>query len=356
MINIIVSAAGKSTRFNGLKPKWMLTHPSGNTMLTMSLGGLNFDDTSRLYIVLLKKHLDNFISIKSLEKELKDNIKVNFIKIIILEDETNSQSETVYNAIKKESIEGPIFIKDCDNFFISNISNKNCISYVDIGDFDIKKLKNKSYLTLEFEKEKILIKSIDEKKINSKYMCVSGYSFFDSSLFLESYMDIHPYYSNEEMYISQIINNLIKNKSQEFELNKVYDFVDWGTKDDWINYISTYKTYFIDIDGVLFENASKHMNPAWGKSDPIIENINIIKKLYNNKSEIILTTARNIEFKEATEMQLKLFDIKYHQIIYGLRHNKRIIINDYSDTNKYPSCESINIERNIGRLSKFIDT
>ena len=34
MKNLIVTAAGLSSRFEGLKPKWMLTHPKGNWMIT----------------------------------------------------------------------------------------------------------------------------------------------------------------------------------------------------------------------------------------------------------------------------------------------------------------------------------
>ena len=37
----------------------------------------------------------------------------------------------------------------------------------------------------------------------------------------------------------------------------------------------------------------------------------------------------------------------------GLNHSKRIIINDYANSNPYPSCDSINIKRNSDSLDTY---
>ena len=44
MKNLIITAAGLSTRFEGLKPKWMLTHPKGNWMIVEALKNFDFDN------------------------------------------------------------------------------------------------------------------------------------------------------------------------------------------------------------------------------------------------------------------------------------------------------------------------
>lgn len=41
-MNLIIPAAGKSSRFPGVRPKWMLVHPNGNLMLIEAIRGLNF--------------------------------------------------------------------------------------------------------------------------------------------------------------------------------------------------------------------------------------------------------------------------------------------------------------------------
>ena len=46
--------------------------------------------------------------------------------------------------------------------------------------------------------------------------------------------------------------------------------------------------------------------------------------------------------------------IKYHQLIMGLPHSKRVLINDFSETNKFPTAEAINIYRNSKDLGKLL--
>jgi len=38
----------------------------------------------------------------------------------------------------------------------------------------------------------------------------------------------------------------------------------------------------------------------------------------------------------------------------GLLHGKRVIINDYSNSNSFPTAESINVQRNSGKIQDFI--
>jgi hypothetical protein len=224
---------------------------------------------------------------------------------------------------------------------------------MDISEYEVKNLINKSYLSLN--KEKKNIESITEKQIVSNNMCISGYSFEDSNDFIKSYEQVLSLESEKEIYISHVINNLILNNGMTFEINEAKNFIDWGTAADWKEFVASYKTYFVDIDGVLFENASKHFYPKWGESKPLLNNIDIIKKLYESKRcEIVLTTSRNEEYKEATIRQLELYSIKYKSIIFGLQHNQRIIINDFSNGNPFPSCFAINIERNSDSLNKII--
>lgn len=351
-MNLILPAAGKSSRFPNMRPKWLLTHPNGNLMITESLLGLDLKNVNEIFIIVLEEHLNKYGCKHFLKKELNENLSVK-INLIELKSETKSQSETIYIGVNKANISGEIFIKDCDNKFSTKINSGNYVSYIDVGNFGLKNLKNKSYLLLNEEKNKI--ESLVEKKVVSNLACISGYSFEDSNDFVKSYEDMAHLEASNEVFVSSIVNNLIVNHKKVFGANEVFDFVDWGTLEDWQDYKDKYITYFVDIDGVLFENGSKHFLPTWGKSKPILENIKVIKELYNSSTcEIILTTSRTNEFKVDTVNQLEEYGIKYHNIIFGLQHNKRVIINDFSSTNKYPSCIAINIERNSADLKKFI--
>ena len=133
------------------------------------------------------------------------------------------------------------------------------------------------------------------------------------------------------------------------------NYIDWGTKEDWLEYKSEYKVIFCDIDGVLVYNSSEYFNPNWGTTDGIVENINHLKKLYESKKcQLILTTSRTEKYKKITEKQLDKYGLKYDQIIFGLLHGKRYIINDFSNTNPYPSCISININRDSNNLKELL--
>ena len=55
MNNLIIPMAGKSSRFPNLKPKWMLTHPSGRFMVIEAILGLNLNDVDKIFFVFLKR-------------------------------------------------------------------------------------------------------------------------------------------------------------------------------------------------------------------------------------------------------------------------------------------------------------
>ena len=60
MKTLIITAAGLSTRFEGLKPKWMLTHPKGNWMLVEALKGINFNNVDRVCFGFSKQQVDKY--------------------------------------------------------------------------------------------------------------------------------------------------------------------------------------------------------------------------------------------------------------------------------------------------------
>ena len=59
-MNLIIPCAGESSRFPGTRPKWMLTQPDGQLMVVSSLSGLDLEEVSRVYLIVLQKHLDEY--------------------------------------------------------------------------------------------------------------------------------------------------------------------------------------------------------------------------------------------------------------------------------------------------------
>jgi hypothetical protein len=128
MTTLIVPASGRSTRFGEGKPKYMRTHPCGSLMIEQALVGISGYD--RLIIGVVKEHIETHkLDLSLLTKKIgKEGVVPEFV---IFDDFTLSQPETVYRLLA--NIQGPVFIKDCDNYFEHSITPDNtvCISKLD---------------------------------------------------------------------------------------------------------------------------------------------------------------------------------------------------------------------------------
>ncbi len=343
MRSLILPVAGKSSRFPNLKPKWLSTHPSGSLMITESIKGLNLDFFDCVYLVCLREHESKYKFSKGIKKEFsKLNIKK--FKITYLNKPTDSQPETIFKAIIREKIKGFFCSKDCDNYFEVTVPEDNFVSTSNLNDHSLLNPCNKSYVSCD---ENLNINNIVEKQVISSDFCTGCYGFKEAREFAKYYKKIKHY---EDLYVSHVIYKMIL-EGENFKTKETCNFVDWGTIKDWNSFKSNYKCIFIDLDGTLVKNSAQHFPPYWGETKGLEENIKKINELYDSgKSQIIITTSRKKESKEKTLKQLKKLKIKYHRIIFDLLHCKRYIINDYANSNPYPSCEAINIKRNDSNL------
>jgi hypothetical protein len=346
MTTLIVPASGRSSRFGEGKPKWMKTHPEGCLMIEAALKGITGYD--RLIIGVVKEHIETHrLDFAVLERKIgEQGMKPQFV---IMDDFTASQSETVYRLL--DGVEGAVFVKDCDNYFDYCLSGKNevCISRLTSETNAV----NKSYVSLD--KMGKLAGIVEKMVVGSKFCC-GGYGFEEASGFQAAYEAVMKVRGIDagELYISHVIQSMLLGGG-EFGVAEVSGYLDWGDKEVWRKFCSQYKTVFVDIDGVLVENGSEYFEPKWGKSAALVENIAAVNRLYESgKVRVILTTSRRNEFAKATEEQLKAVGLKYHSIIYDLYHSQRVLVNDFADSNPYPSAVAINIERDGDTLSVML--
>jgi hypothetical protein len=352
MKNLILPMAGKSTRFNTDKPKWMLTHPfSGTYMALASITGINLSEFVKLYFVFLKAHQEKFNFESGFREQLSRMGILGKSELIFLEDETDSPAQTVYEAIKNKDIKGSIYIKDSDSYFQCAIGNKgNFVSFITLEKTNMVDAKSKSYIQMD---KFGTINNIVEKRVISSSFSVGGYGFQSASEFVQTYLDIGS--KSREIYISDIIFQMILSGKQ-FEGLEATDFEDWGTLESWNRYCKSFNTIFVDIDGTLVENSSILFEPYIGSGKPLEKNIEIINGRYtSNKSIIILTTSRPEYVRDQTILEMKQANVKYHYLIMGLPHSKRILINDFSTSNQYPTSIAINLPRNSSELNKYFE-
>ncbi|MDR0919998.1 MAG: hypothetical protein LBM93_12280 [Oscillospiraceae bacterium] len=346
-MKIIVPCAGKSSRFPNMRPKYMLNAPNGNLMVKEALSGfINSINPEDIVITILKEHEEKYNIIQGIERCF------GFMPAIcILSEPTKSQSETVYNTLKQMNITESFLVKDSDNFFSTDICDEeyNYICAFDLNNSAVINPSNKSYMQIDSDGK--IVKFI-EKKVISNLFSVGGYYFKSPEEFCKAYLALQSF--SGELYLSNVISHMIEN-GEVFMPKSVASYFDWGTIDEWKKYTKQFKVYFIDIDGVIFHNSAQYFSPIWGETEPIERNVNVIKALKAKGNQIILTTSRTEEFRKITETTLEENGIKYDFLLMGCMHGQRILVNDYSKSNPYPSAVAINIPRDSDFLENFIE-
>lgn len=327
---IIIPAGGLSTRYPGERPKFLWTHPIGHPMFNLCTYGITAPKAPRIILGVIEEHEKKF-RFKRLVEE-KYGVKVHVLK------SSPSIVYMVYHIIEEMGIKGPVLVKDCDSSFAVELKGDNYICYDSLNSSYIIP-GNKSYLKID-EFDNVL--SIVEKEIVSPYFSVGGYGFADAQDLARTCRR----YPDSE-YVSHLITNMILYENQVFRAARVTNYEDWGTYEDWIRYVSQYRTYFVDLDGVLCESSSGFMEPLWGSTPGIQKNIDRLNRLCaGGKGYLVVTTSRpKSEMKETMKYIIKL-GIKYDQVIFGLPHSRRVLINDHSVTNPYPAAIAVSIDRN----------
>lgn len=347
MTNLIIPVSGKSSRFPGMRPKWLLTMPDGTLMLEKAISGINKSYFDRVIIVCLKEHIEKYVNLSALNDRVSTSLGQS-VEWVVLDEPTASQSETIFKGIQNSGISGPMYIKDCDNKFEYEFGGGNEVSVIDLNKIGLVDAKNKSYVQVNELGE---ITNIVEKQVISNLFCCGGYGFASALDFAQHYEDLTNKISGE-LYVSHIIYDMML-KGHSFKASAAASYIDWGTKDEFLSYCSEFHTVFCDIDGVLLKNGSAFGKDGWD-TEPIRENIAALKRLQDmDRLYLVVTTSRPASEKSQTLQTLGELGLVPDDAIFGLPHSKRYLINDFAPTNPYPSALAINLDRNSTKLENL---
>src|SRR5574344_2079342 len=305
----------------------MLTHPDGELMIEKAIKGINLEIFDRIIITIVKPHDEQYEARLILSQVFKKNSK---IEICLLDDFTSSASETIYKTLLKMNVTGHFVIKDSDNYVKVNINKefKNFIVGYDLHKHpEITNIPGKSFLITN---EQNIIEEIIEKRVVSNIIFIGIYAFEYVEIFKEAYLTLIDKKISGEMFVSHIVSYLLSTKKYIFTMNEALDYADWGTLHEWQEVQKKYRTYFVDVDGVLMKNRGKYGSVNWANNKEIIpENMNTIKYLQDMGAQIIITTSRTEEFRNDLENVLNQNGIHPYTIIMGLNHSARVVINDF---------------------------
>ncbi|MFP5075851.1 hypothetical protein ACLE20_00940 [Rhizobium sp. YIM 134829] len=345
---IILPVAGRSSRFPGTRPKWLLTAPSGELMLEKALTSIGDYKEHRLVIGALSAHLNEMGGRGAIKRALGKDVE-----IIEFEDTTKGPAMTVAEIVKRASVTGSIFIKDCDSWFTTPVDPfENSICVVDLRAApDTRNIPGKSFVILN---ENSIVEEIREKYICSPFISVGGYGFNEAARYLELYGALERDSSDAEPFISHVILEGIRS-GEVFKGINVEDYHDVGTLEAWNEYRASSSLYVMDIDGVVFRNAGQYTAPFWDDEDvPLTQNVERLRQLLRNGAQIVFVTSRPERYRAKTEAALAALGLSWHAAIFGVTHSRRFLVNDFAPSNSYPSAVAINVHRNGDDLAKYI--
>lgn len=344
-MEIIVPAAGLSSRFPSMKPKYLLYDYCHTMMLKRALEP--YIQTNNITIGILREHDELYNARLIIQNEIP---KAN---IIVLDQQTAGPADTVYQILTKAYIHksSPILIKDCDSFFNHEKANGNFIYTSNISEHNVlKKLASKSFVIVN---DQDIITNIIEKNVVSDTFCVGAYQFIKAEMFINSFEKIS--YTTNEIFVSHIIQDCLQN-GETFIRKSVTDYIDVGTAEDWFEY-NDKPVIFCDIDGTIIKAQNRYGDNSYEDKPEILENnVKRLLELQDKGCQFIFTTARpNLSsVKSLTDCMLTSLGFKHYQLIIGLNVSKRILINDFSKSNPYPSAVAINIGRDTDTLDNFL--
>jgi hypothetical protein len=334
---VIIPCAGRSSRFNGTRPKYLLTLFDGQFMFEKA--AKPYIENNIVYFIILKEHDEKYGVQDAFNRVYKNHPNV---KIIVLDNETTGPAETIYQVTKTLNDDEFIFIKDCDSFFDAELTKENHVCVADLRlNLSITKVAAKSFAVTN---DQDMITNIIEKSVVSNYICVGGYAFKHVKNYNESYKKLKLNHTNGEIFVSHIIKEILNNCP--FEIQRVENYEDVGTYEEFVNYNQLHPTIFCDLDGTVFYNQSKIFNNHYNnKPIPIESAVKFLLNKQEKNCKIVFCTSRPSEVKQITTDALNELGFNNYYILFDMPHSPRIIINDYSLTNPYPTAISINVPR-----------
>jgi len=337
---VIVPCAGRSSRFPGTRPKYLLTLYNGQLMVEKAVEP--YLATEDIHIIILKEHSEKYDAKLALERIYKNNPNVN---IHVLDDVTSGPAETVYVVAKQINPNESIYIQDCDSFFDGIISKSNQVSVADLRNFrDVTNVAAKSYAVLN---DQDMLTNIIEKSVSSNYICVGGYEFATAAEFCENFEELKKQAgpSNTiEIFVSHIIRNMLHKTS--FNIHQVSEFIDCGTYTEFVKYNQSKPTIFCDLDGTVFYNQSHHFSNNYSHTPkPITSAVEYLLNKQKHGSKIIFTTSRPDEYADITTHTLRELGFNDVSVLFNMPHAPRMVINDNSRTNPYPTALAMNVPR-----------
>lgn len=215
---LIMPCCGRSERYGDLM-KQFIHHPDGKPLPVFSSDGVI--GVSKKYYVFLEEDFWKHYN----ESEFDGDV-------VLLKKQTESQVETILEALDKIPYPGNFYIKDCDNYFF-DMATANCISVIraDASKF---RLDNKSFslaTPLKNNRGSGRIIMLSERERISEMFNVGGYGFKSPEHFY--------YYARHQKNVTGVVSAAIADGHPYYQ-SVAAEYIDYGEYADWKKYLNNY--------------------------------------------------------------------------------------------------------------------
>lgn len=199
---LIMPVAANKPEYTERMPRVFMESGDGTLLCIKALQSLDLTKFDNIYITILGSLDERY----SLSERLNLQFAIKGIRnaeVVVLDQPTASQPETIYQTILKKEIRGSIFVKDADCSFRGEDTSGNAIAIYPLEELDWVNPKNKSYVAVD---DMYYITNIIEKRIVSHYFTAGGYSFADADTFCQYYRGLQ---DRKGLYLSHIIYSML---------------------------------------------------------------------------------------------------------------------------------------------------
>lgn len=220
--SLIIPIAAYRSEYEKTMPYVFSLNKDGYSLCVEAARRLDVSKFDAVYFTTLKEYDNKYCVSDFLRLQFK-RLKWSNAKVVLLENRTSSQPETIYETIKLEDITGSIYIKDADCSFVSEVNPQNLIATYQLEKLQWVDPQNKSYVDVD---DGYYVTNIIEKRIISHNFCAGGYSF-------ENVDDFTHYYDmlkdEQGLYLSHIIYAMLLDR-HIFRPEYVNDYTDFSNE------------------------------------------------------------------------------------------------------------------------------
>jgi hypothetical protein len=348
MRTVLLPCAGRSTRYPGLPPKWLLTTPDGDLAIQRAAASIDPAATGRRIIAILAEHEAAHGASAAIRRAFGPDIE-----ILVLDRPTAGPAETVSLMIERAAVRGPVVIKDADSWFDPpSMPDGSFVATIDLRrHLGLSRVAAKSFVEIN---EQNLVAAIIEKHVASNFVSAGLYGFADAAQFAAWYSIVARETGEREIFVSHVISEALR-QGEVFRPCPVTNPIDVGTLDDWQGFTRSRQVVLVAVDGVVFIAQGGHAPPYWGDPPaPIEENVAHLRALQHAGAQLVFLSSRGEEGRAQTLQALHAIGLRVHALVMGCLHGKQVLVGAFEGALPCPVATAVNLPRNSAKLHQFL--